>query len=174
MIAPWPKSDAARQDPQIEARFARFQEVLRGVREIRSRQNIPPTKKIEFAVRCEGEVAELLAPMEPYFEKMAAARATGWGPDVEAPALSANVASPGLEVFVDLAGLIDVEAEIAKKTKELEKLDSLIVGKEKKLGNENFVSRAPEPVVQKERDGLKELEEQRATAAAALERLRTA
>ena len=60
MIAPWPESDAARQDPQIEAQFARFQEVLRAVREIRSRQNVPPKTKIDFAVRCDAATAELL------------------------------------------------------------------------------------------------------------------
>ncbi len=42
MIAPWPEADAKRQDPEIEARFARFQEVLKALRDIRSRQNIAP------------------------------------------------------------------------------------------------------------------------------------
>ena len=60
MIAPWPESDAARRDPRIEAQFARFQEVLRAVRDIRSRQNVPPKTQIDFAVRCDAETAELL------------------------------------------------------------------------------------------------------------------
>jgi valyl-tRNA synthetase len=171
MIAPWPEGDPADRDPEIEARFARFQEALRAVREIRSRQNVPPRKKIEFSVRCEVATAELLAPMEPYFASMASARATACGPQVEAPALCATVTSPGLEVFVDLAGLIDVEAEVARKTKERDKLESMIGGKRKKLANEKFVSRAPEAVVQKERDSLAELEEQLATVVAVLERL---
>ena len=168
MVAPWPESDAARQDPQIEARFARFQEVLRAVREIRSRQNVPPKKQIEFALRCDAEVAELLRPMEPYFESMAGAKATGWGPKVEAPALSANVTLPGMEVFVDLAGLIDREAEIARNEQERVKLESLIADKKKKLENQSFVEKAPAAVVQKERDSLKELESQLAAIRAVL------
>ena len=72
MIAPWPQADVARQNAQIEARFARFQEVLRAVRDIRSRQNVPPRKQIDFAVRCDAATAELLQPMEPYFVSMAA------------------------------------------------------------------------------------------------------
>jgi len=171
MIAPWPQSDASREDPQIEARFARFQEVLRAVREIRSRQNVPPKQQIDFSVRCEPSVAELLQPMEPYFASMAGARPTGFGPGVEAPVLSANVTVPGIEVFVDLAGLIDVEAEVARKKQELEKLEKLVVGKKKKLENRNFIERAPEPVVQKERDSLAELEEQHAATAAVLQNL---
>ena len=45
MIAPWPAADVARQDDEIEARFALFQQVLGGLREVRSRQNIPPRRR---------------------------------------------------------------------------------------------------------------------------------
>jgi len=171
MIAPWPERDPAREDPQIEARFAWFQEVLRAIREIRSRQNVPPKTQLEFTVRCDTATAELLAPMEPYFATMARAKPVAAGPDVEAPELSANVTSPGIEVFVDLAGLIDIEAEIAKKQQEKAKLEKFILGKQKKLENKNFIDRAPEAVVEKEREGLKELEEQLAAIIAILKRL---
>jgi valyl-tRNA synthetase len=171
MIAAWPECDASRQDPQIEARFARFQEALRAVRDIRSRQNVPPKKQVEFAIRCDSETADLLRPMEGYFDSMAAARATAWGPKVKAPALSANVTLPGMEVFVDLADLIDVEAEMAKKKQEIAKLESMIEGKKKKLSNEAFVQKAPPAVVEKERASLREWEQQRDAAAAVLARL---
>jgi valyl-tRNA synthetase len=171
MIATWPQSDSDRQDAQIEDQFARFQEVLRAVREIRSRQNVAPRKQIDFSVRCDAETAKLLRPMEPYFLSMATARAVAWGPDVEAPTLFASVTSPGIEVFVDLAGLIDVEAETKRALKELERLESLIASKRKKLANENFLNRAPEAVVAKERDSLRDLEEQHATTTFVLERL---
>jgi len=174
IIAPWPAVDRDRRDPRIEARFARFQEVLRAVREIRSRQNVPPKKSIEFSVRCDPQTAELLGPMEPYFQSMAAARATGWGPEVTAPPLSAGAALSGAEVFVDLADLIDVEAEIARKRKEVEKLHGLIAAKEKKLANKNFVERAPAAVVGKERRSLAELEAQATAAAEVLKTLAAA
>ena len=104
MIAPWPESDAARQDPEIEAQFARFQEVLRAVRDIRSRQNVPPKTQIEFSVRCDAATAELLRPMEPYFASMAGARADGLGPGRRSRRrCRANVTLPGMEVYVDLA-----------------------------------------------------------------------
>jgi valyl-tRNA synthetase len=160
MIAPWPEVDLARQDATIESRFARFQEVLRGVREIRARQNIQPKTKIDFVVRCEAETAELLRPMEPYFGTLAGARARAMGPDVTPPAPAANFSLTGMEVFVDLADLIDVKAEIAKNEKEKQRLRGLIEAKEKKLANEGFVSRAPADVVQKERDALGDLHQQ--------------
>jgi valyl-tRNA synthetase len=172
MVAPWPKADTQWQDAQIEARFARFQDVLRGVRDIRSRQNIAPKTKIEFFVRCDAGTAELLRPMEIYFESMAGATSRGMGPDVQLPGASASYTLPGIEIIVDLVGLIDVEAELAKNTKELEKLAGLISAKQKKLANEGFVSRAPADVVEKERAGLTELEQRRAAIEAFLAELR--
>ncbi len=152
MIAPWPEVDLSRQDSEIESRFARFQEVLRAVRDIRTRQKVPPRKQVSFSVRCDAATAELLRPMEAYFLKMADARPTGWGPRVSPPELSANVALTGMEVFVDLADLIDVGAEIARNRQEQVRLEGLIAAKQKKLENENFVQRAPAAVVQGERN----------------------
>ena len=85
MTASWPLADVSRQDAAIEAQFARFQAVLGALREIRSRQNIPPKSRIEFGVRCEADTEQLLRPMATYFESMAGAVATGWGPAVSRP-----------------------------------------------------------------------------------------
>ena len=172
MIAPWPQADVARQNAVIEARFERFQEVLKAIRDIRGRQNVPPRKPIDFAVRCDSATAELLKPMEPYFVSMTAARPTGWGPGVAAPTLSANMALAGMEVFVDLADLIDVGAERERTEKEVVRLESLMTTKRKKLENASFVERAPAAVVQGERAALKELEDQHAAAIAVIERLK--
>ncbi len=171
MIAPWPQADASRQDAEIEARFKRFQEVLRAIRDIRTRQNVPPRKVIHFAVRCDAATAEMLRPMESSFVKMADAQPTGWGPDVTAPELSANVALTGMEVFVDLAELIDVGAELERKKQEVVRLEGLKAAKQKKLQNENFVNRAPAAVVEGERAALADLEAQLAAAKAVIERL---
>jgi valyl-tRNA synthetase len=171
MIAPWPAVDAARIDERTEARFAGFQQLLAGLRETRSRQNVPPKSALRFAARCAPEVADLLRPMEPYFESMAGARATAWGPAAPAPALCASFVAAGVEVLVDLAGLIDVQAEIARKSQELAKLAQLIAGKEKQLANQNFVTRAPADVLAKERAALAQLQQQHQAAAASLQAL---
>jgi valyl-tRNA synthetase len=172
IVAPWPEFNPKRQNTDIENCFAQFQQVLRAVRDIRSRQNVPPKTRIKFSVRCNDETANLLRPMEPYFASMAGANATAWGPDVIPPALSANVSLPGVEVYVDLAELIDVEAEIARKTQEMEKYAGFIATKQKKLENSNFVDRAPADVVQKERDSLADLQAQYDAAQSVVERLK--
>ena len=174
MIAAWPEAVAQRRDPQIEARFAQFQEVLKGLRDVRSRQNIPPKSRMSFAVRADADTAALLKPMEPYFESMAGAAATAWGSDVEAPPTSASFRAAGAEVFVDLAEHIDVDAEIARQQKELKRLAGAITGKEKQLANENFIKRAPAAVIEKERAALAQLQELQSATEAALDKLQSA
>jgi len=173
MVAQWPIADETQIDAAIEARFGKFQQVLAGVREIRSRQNIPPKAQIQFAVKCDAATAELLQPMTPYFASMAGATATAFGPTVAAPELSATFTLAGMEVFVDLADLIDVAAEIAKQEKEADKLRGFIAGKEKKLSQPNFAEKAPANVVQAERDSLQELQTRLAAIESAVAKLKT-
>ena len=85
MLAPWPECDPMRQDAEIEAQFARFQEVLRAVRDIRARQGVAPKTPLAFAVRCDAAVADLLGPMESYFAPMANARCDGLRPGRDGP-----------------------------------------------------------------------------------------
>jgi valyl-tRNA synthetase len=172
MIATWPTPTAAREDAEVEARFARFQEVLKGLREIRSRQNIAPKTPIRFSLRADAATANLLRPMHAYFESMAGATATAWGPSVEPPATSARLSLSVGELFVDLAGLIDVAAEIARNEKERDKLAGFVKSKEAKLANANFVDRAPSDVVAKERESLVEAQQKLAAIEATLAELR--
>jgi valyl-tRNA synthetase len=109
--------------------------------------------------------------MRPYFQSLANATAVDWGPEVKPPGTSAAASLTGMDVLVDLTGLIDVEAEIARNKQQATKLQGLIQGKEKKLSNENFVKRAPAEVVEKERESLAQLQSQLESVHAALEEL---
>ena len=168
MIAKWPEVESAHIAPTIETQFTQFQSVLGAIREIRSAQNIPPKEPVTFCVRCDQETADLLQPMEAYFVSMARATATGWGESVEAPERCASVSRVGMEILVDVSAFFDAGAERARLEKESGQLAGWITGIEKKLSNENFVSRAPEEVVQGERNRLAELAEQRQAVLKAL------
>jgi len=172
MIAPWPTAETKHVNAEIEARFARFQETLKGLREIRSRQNIPPRTAIEFVVRSDDATAALLKPMATYFESMAGAKGTAWGPTAAPPATNASFMLAGGELFVDLSGLIDIDAEIARKQKEFDNLLGLIRGKEAKLSNESFVARAPADVVTREREQLIEAKQRLTATEAAIGELK--
>ncbi len=162
--APWPQAQMSDQNDAIEKQFAKFATVVSALREVRSRQNIAPKETIPFCVRCDATAESLLTPMIPYIESMAGAEAKGVGASPAIPKLFAQSNADQMEIFVDLSGFVDIEAEIARNEKLLENLVKQIQSKEGKLSNETFVSRAPADVVQKERDSLAELVSQRDAA----------
>ena len=173
MVARWPAPPASWRDTQSEERFGTFLGVVGAIREIRARQNVPPKTVVTVVIKADDAKQTLLAPMLGAVATMAVAEVVDVGPQVEPPAMAAKVAAAGCEVAVDLAGLVDVEAELARVTKDREKLGELIEGKRKKLYNESFVARAPAEVVAKEREQLAEMEERLASLAAMAADLRS-
>ena len=158
MVARWPAPPEAWIDPETEARFGTFLAVVGAVREIRARQNVPPRTRVNVAIHTTADRAALLAPLHAAIESMGVADLTGIGPDAAAGPLAATAAVAGCEVLVDLADLVDVEAEIGKLTREQEKTEGFIRAKRSKLADEKFAARAPAAVVAKEREQLAELE----------------
>lgn len=174
-IASWPESDASHIDQQIEDQFAKFQAVLGAVREARQGQSIPNRESVEFSVQCDDATAELLKPMQSYFTQMTRATMTTIGPKAEVPSIAASKPIGGfgspIEVHVDVAQFIDVEAEKARLAKEEANLSKFIKGMESKLSNEKFVSNAPVEVVEQQRAKLAETKGQLESIKAALAKL---
>jgi valyl-tRNA synthetase len=173
ITAAWPESPAGQIDTAVESRFAQYLAVLSALREIRSRQNISPRQPIAFSVQCSAETAARLEPLTGNYRALANAESTAWGPGVEVPAVNATVHVDDMEVYVDLAGLIDVAAERARLETQRDRLAKMIGGKEKKLEHAGFVTRAPAEVVQRERQSLDQLREQLRAVEQALEALAT-
>ncbi len=169
----WPTVESSRIDRGIESQFAHFQQVLSGLRDIRAKQNIAPKQSVEFVIRCDQETAAYLAPLAAGFQRMANATALAVGPHIQIPQIYSTAALPGLEIFVDLNGLIDVAAEIARLTKEKANIQSQIKSKETKLGNANFVNHASRDR-SKKREALTQLNDQLTVIDAAMKALDSA
>jgi valyl-tRNA synthetase len=173
MVAAWPVPPAAWIDQRTETQFGTFLGVVGAMREIRARQNVPPKTRVKAAIKAPPDVAALLAPMHAAIESMAAAEITAAGPEAAGAAGAATASVLGCDVFVDLADLIDVGAEIARLTKENEKTVGFIAAKKLKLADEKFAAKAPPAVVQKEREQLADLEGRLAKGQATLAELRS-
>jgi valyl-tRNA synthetase len=158
MLAAWPTPPAAWIDAATETQFGTFLEIVTAIREIRARQNVPPKTRVSVGIRAGAETAALLEPLRPPLESMAMAEITALGPAATPGPLAATAMAAGCDLFVDLAGLVDIEAEIARLTKETEKTAGFVQAKQKKLGDETFTARAPAAVVAKERAQLADLE----------------
>jgi valyl-tRNA synthetase len=173
MTADWPKADASHHDPAIERQFAEFQEVVGAIRSIRASQNIAPREIVPVAIRTSESSLELLSPMKTSLESLTNCEVKTLGPDAVAFETDAplSLSSIDIDVHVDLEKFIDVEAELARLEKLKDQVIKQITGKESKLNNENFVARAPEEVVTKERESLAELKLQLQSVSGDIERL---
>ncbi|HBV62457.1 MAG TPA: valine--tRNA ligase, partial [Rhodopirellula sp.] len=174
MKSEWPTAVPEHHDESIERQFAEFQEVVGAIRKIRASQNIAPRETVPVAIRCSDSSLALLEPMASYFAGLAGADVVAIGPTAAAFETDAPLAltSIDVDVHVDLEKFIDIEAELARLDKLKSQLEKQIKGKQQKLGNENFVARAPTEVVDKERATLADLEKQSESVEGDIERLR--
>ena len=170
-IAPWPTADTAHISADIETQFAKFQAVMGAVRNIRTENNIPPKESISFSVGCDKPTAKLLVGMGPYFKSIASADLQDAGGTVPTGLKTASKVIEGMAVHVDISDFFDAEAEQKRLTAELAKLTKFQKSLSGKLGNENFVGRAPAELVQAERAKLADVEKQLVAVKAALAKL---
>jgi len=175
MLADWPTVDPRDLgDDQIEPQFAIFKDVLAAIRQIRSSQNIAPRETVPVAIITDARTTESLSPMTVLLESMAGAELVAMGPTAFAFEVDAPLSLPqlGIHVHVDLAKFIDVPAEVARLERLLGQIEKQIIGKEQKLSNESFVSRAPEAVVAQERQSLQDLHRQQITVTADIAKMK--
>ena len=171
MVAKWPTPPIEWIDSETEARFGVFLGVVGSIREIRARQNVPPRTRLKVAICAPKEQTDLLLPMHLAIESMATVELTAVGPAVQGPPGAATGGVLRCEVFVDVATLVDIGAEIGRIAKENEKTASFIAAKQAKLLEEAFLARAPEAVVSKEREQLDQLQAKLAKGVATLAEL---
>ena len=115
--------------------------------------NVPPSKKAELTVVTEDQA--VFAAGIPFLQRLANASQVNITaqPPVSLDGL-VSVVTSAAKLYIPLAELVDLEAERARLAKEIEKAEKYLASIEKKLSNEKFVSKAPEAVVQRERDNL--------------------
>ncbi len=151
IIAPYPKYDQALSFPEEEASFELVMDAIRAVRSRRADMNVAPSRKAKLIVATAE--TDTFTAGAPYFERLAgASEVEVVGEDYAPEAGMVTVTTHSARLYMPMAELVDIEAERARLTKELEKAKKQLEAQEKKLANENFVSRAPEAVVNAERE----------------------
>ena len=158
------------RDEAIENQFSLYQSARSDLREIRNSQNIGNKKKVKFSIKCAAEIGELLQPLGVYFSRMANAELVELGPEAVAPETSATRTTAEMEIYVDLDGLIDIEAEVKRLEKEKANLEKSISGKQRQLSNEKFVAAKPD-LANEIRISLSQAENQLATIADSLQKM---
>jgi valyl-tRNA synthetase len=160
IVAHWPEPRAEWEDDAAERAIEELQAVIGAVRGIRSEYGIQPAARVPVRIAGSDAVVAVMEASRRALRDMARVEELGFGGANGEIGASAVLRS-GTEVFIPLAGVIDLDRERARLREEIGRIDGQIAGGEKKLSNESFVARAPENVVTYEREKLASFREQR-------------
>ncbi len=153
VISKWPEYTDSLVFEEDEKRMAVVMGAIRGVRNLRTQMNVPPSKRARITIVTDNTA--LFAGTEKYFEKLAGASETVVASDMTGIDENAvNTVVEGATVYIPLDDLVDREKEVERLTKEQATLISEIKRAEGKLNNAGFVDKAPEKVVNEEREKL--------------------
>lgn len=171
MIAPWPVEDEQFESAQAVRQMRVLIEIIRSVRNIRAEMDVPAKRQIELLIRPDGDMEETIRKHESAIKKLCGVDRLTIDSGLKRPQKSMTDVVTGAEIFLPLAGMVDVEQTIARLKAELKKLNAEVERVEKKLANPGFVSKAPAEVVGKERKKGEEYKEKREKVLARLKEM---
>lgn len=171
VVATYPTVHPEQMDEKAAEEMEFLMDFIRSVRTVRNEMNTPLSKPINIIAKVSDAAHyAILKENESYIARFSNPEEFVYGEDVEAPSDAVTSVITGAEIYLPLAGLINIEDEIARLEKEAEKLQQEVDRVEKKLSNEKFVAKAPEAVVEAERAKGADYQAQRE---AVLERIAT-
>lgn len=151
-----------------------LKELIRSVRNIRSEVNTPLSKPITLMIKInDPKIGQFLTENTSYIERFCNPEELTISSEIVAPDLAMSAVLTGAEIFLPLAGLINIEEEIKRLEKELAKWTDEVKRVQGKLGNERFVANAPEEVVEAERTKEKDYLDKQAAVTERIRSLRT-
>ena len=158
MISRYPEAGEALDFRQEENDFSRVMDLIRAIRVMRADMNVPPAKKTEIIV--ETPFAELFGSCAEFIRRLASGSQVRVVERYDAEGC-AQAVSASARALIPMDQLVDKDKERARLQKELEAAEKEIAALSARLSNENFVSRAPEKVVNGEREKLARAEERK-------------
>ena len=159
MLQAYPIPDQSLVDQAALDDIEWVKQVIIGVRNVRGEMNISPATSLNiYFARGDAKDKRRLEENRQYLCKLAKLESITWLDNPEDAPLSATALAGDLEILVPMAGLIDVDAELKRLGKEIEKLSVEANKLSGKLSNEKFVANAPAEVVAKERDKLSDMQ----------------
>jgi valyl-tRNA synthetase len=156
MLSRWPAPSRLAPDPEAEQEFALVQELVTAVRQIRAEYAVEPARQLGLRV---SRNSRAFAEEEGTIRRLAKVSSVSYGAPLAEPGANA-VLSDGTALYIALGELVDLKRECTRLGAEQTRLATLIAAQRTKLGNEQFLQRAPATVVDHEREKLATLEQQ--------------
>ncbi|GKU81458.1 valine--tRNA ligase [Niallia sp. NCCP-28] len=171
--AKWPEVNPEWTDKKAANDMKLLVEIIRSVRNSRAEVNTPMSKKISILLKAkDADVQSTLEENKAYIERFCNPENLVIATEIATPDKAMISVITGAEIILPLEGLINMEEEIARLTKELDKWNKEVERVQKKLGNEGFVKKAPEKVINEEKAKEKDYLEKRATVEARIKELK--
>lgn len=158
MISKWPVADESLIDPEAERGMNAIMDSIKAIRNMRAEVNANPGKKIPAIMLVSEDLREVVAHNDSYIKLLGGIDNLELRPlNGEKPENAMAAVVTGIEVYLPLAGLIDVEKETQRLSKELAAMEKDLQRAGGKLNNAGFLAKAPEDVIAKERAKYEEL-----------------
>lgn len=158
MISKWPVADESLVDPEAERGMNAIMDSIKAIRNMRAEVNANPGKKIPAIMLVSDDLREVVAHNDSYIKLLGGIDNLELRPlNGEKPENAMAAVVTGIEVYLPLAGLIDVEKETQRLSKELAAMEKDLQRAGGKLNNAGFLAKAPEDVIAKERAKYEEL-----------------
>ena len=170
MVADFPRYDSKLSYKKEAKAFEGVMEIIKAVRAMKKDADCPPSKKVELYIVSESK--RLIQLNKDCIVKLSGASGLNFvssAAEVEGKTVSS--VTEIAQIYVPLGELVDIEKEKARLSAEIERIDGEIARAEGKLNNPNFVNKAPQKLVDAEKEKLNKYQDMKAKCAAQLESL---
>jgi valyl-tRNA synthetase len=152
MLAPWPEAPQAWSYADARGLLEGFQGLVTSVRSLRKEYGVGEGATVSLIVESQDpDFRAAVEGLRAQLSRLARVEGLDWGTPQQGSVGASAVLQNGTRVFVPLEGVVDLEKERTRLRTEIGRIDGMLRGTEAKLANENFTSRAPDEVVEKER-----------------------
>jgi len=173
MHAKYPEYDAELDNDDAMNQMDVLIDLIKASRKIRVEANAPMSSAVDIMIKPQDDkVKAVIMNNTEYIDRFMHPKELNVATDLTAPALAMTAVTTNAELYVPLAELIDLDEEIARQNDEMKKLDQEITRLDKKLSNKGFVAKAPEKVVNEQKEKLADYQSRQAKVQQRIQQLK--
>jgi len=151
ITSPWVRVDESFINNEVEGEIQLLTQVISRIRNVRASLNISPGKRANLVARGDHSLTQILQTHQVYLNRLVKIDDLECGSNIDKPSQSATAVVQGMELFIPLADLINIDDEISRLEKQISDMNGRLGAVNGKLSNTNFVDRAPKDVVDNEK-----------------------
>tara|TARA_B100001113_G_C21015753_1_gene581295 strand:- start:68 stop:1057 length:990 start_codon:yes stop_codon:yes gene_type:complete len=146
----WPSVDLNDINEKSEQNLDIIKKTISSIRNLRAEMNISPAKEFDILIKSESNKIQVFKDLSPYIKRLAKLNSITVNSDISKPDQSASIVIDNIEIYIPLVGVIDIDIEIERLSKQIDAYKGRLRNVTNKLNNKNFADRAPKEIVENE------------------------